>query len=249
MPGLQFSLGALSFNTGTVDANGVLWTAESLEGWDSPDIREDVIDRAFRHGQLRGTSYYSGRPMSLIGTLIGTGTVTDLRAARAALVKATDLTSSDATLTVLETPSKQCAVRRSGRLGLQQTGTHLLRFNLGLLAVDPRKYATSTTTVSIGTGATVAGTVGGDASTPTVITLTPGGSGMTLTETVSGQTMTVSTGAAVVVSSADDTVKVSGSLAFARLTAGSFIDLQGGNSFSFTTSGGSASVVYTAAWI
>lgn len=250
MSGTQVTLGTLpTFNDGIPDADGVTWLLEDLRGWDSPDLREDVSDRPFAHGQRRGTSFYGGRPLSLVGTLLGTGDIADLRSAVSRLTVATDLTDADALLTVLESPSKQCAVRRSGRPGLEWVSERLVRFDVGLLAVDPRKYATASTTVAVASGATVAGTVGGAFDTPTVITLTPGGGGMTLTETVSGQTMTVSTGAAVVVDTAKGTVKVAGALAFARLTAGGFITLRGGDAYSFTATGGSASVVYTAAWI
>lgn len=244
------TLGSLpTFNDGTPDSNGVEWWVEELTGWDSPDLREDTSPRGFRHGLIRGTSYYGGRPLGLRGALVGTGDIADLRAAVAALAKATDLTSSDATLTVLESPSKQCAVRRSGRLAINWDSPSLARFDLALLAVDPRKYATSTTTVGVGNGSTVTGTVSGDFDTPTVITLTPAVLNMTLTETVSGQTLTVASNTAVVINAADDTVRVSGALAWNRLTAGDFITLRGGDSYSFTTSGGTASIVYRAAWI
>lgn len=248
---LEITLADLpTFNDGVPDANDVEWWAAELRGWDSPDLREDTSPRGFDHGLLRGRSYYGGRPLELIGTLLGPGDDVDaIRAAKAQLIRAVDLTDTDALLTVAETPSKQVTVRRSGRVGLQQIGTHLVRFNIGLLAVDPRKYATSSTTISIGSGATVAGTVAGDADTPTVITLTPGGGGMTLTETETGQSITVSTGSAVVVNGSNRTVKVSGTLAWARLTGGTFIRLRGGDPYSFTTSGGSASVVYSAAWL
>lgn len=251
MPGVQYTLDNLpTFNSGTVDGNGVLWTASALDGWDSPDLREDVSDRPFRHGAFRGASYYGARPLTLKGTLIGPGDATTLRASRALLVRYTDLTVNDSSLVVAETPNKKCIVRRSGRLGLQQVGTHLLHFDLGLLAVDPRKYATSTTTISVPSSTPVTGTWAGDFNAlPVVITLTPGAGSMTLADSVTGATFTVTTGAAVVIDSGADTVTSGGALAFARLTTGDPTQFVGQTSYSWTATGGTASIVYSAAWI
>jgi hypothetical protein len=147
--GLGVTLDDLSFNQGSVDENGVQWHLGRLEGWDSPSLREDLDDQPLAHGAYRGTSYYGAREIGLRGTLVSPHGLEALRVAKDRLAYACDLTDTDGVLTVRETPSKQAAVRRAGRLRYAQVGQHLLRWELDLTAADPRKYATVERTLTL----------------------------------------------------------------------------------------------------
>lgn len=246
MPGLQIDLGDVEFNSGTPDSNGVLWHASALEGWDSADLREDVSDKPFAHGLDRGTSYYGGRPMTLIGTLLGTSDVTDLRAARADLINACDLTDTDGTLTVYETPTKTCQVRRSGRVGLQQTGTHLLRFNIGLLAADPRKYETAEDTITV-TSSYVTYTRPSSIDTPAKIRLEPSGSGLTVSFDGIGDVTITGTDPVTIDATTGTPYFDDLTLAWDRFISGNFINLPRVFAVKYVGSG-SAEITYREAW-
>lgn len=152
--GLAVTLGDLPFNQGP-DENGCEYYLSSIDGWDSPSLREDLDDRPLAHGAFRGTSFYGAREIGLSGVVLSPGSLPALRLAKDRLAYATDLTDADAVLLVDEAPAKQCHVRRSGRLRLAQTGEHLLRWELDLTAADPRKYAAAERTLTLRDGQSV----------------------------------------------------------------------------------------------
>lgn len=258
MSGRLITLGDLpTFNTGAV-VDGVVWKAV-LDGWDSPDLIEDVEPKAFAHGLHRGTSYYGGRPLALRGSLRGSDPDA-VAAARELLVQGTDLTDTDALLVVDETPAKQCAVRRSGRLGVKRPNPKLVMFDAGLLAADPRKYASDLEHFVVAADDTDTGTVLGMAETPVrvrteAVVYAP----LTFTDDISGLSVTISPGVGLEIDAAEGTVAeyVSGDPAWHRLDSPEFFTLRGGDAYSFTTSGGhvfgtdggSVHVYYRPAWM
>lgn len=252
--GTVVTLGSLTFNDLIPDADGVVWGMRELEGWDSAELREDLADRDQAHGQHRGASYYGGRLLVARG-LIRCPSLAAQRTARYKLLAATDLTDADATLTVQESPSKQAAVRRAGRPVVKTIGDRLLDYDIPLRAVDPRKYATSVTTITIAAGATATGTIGGGtgADTPLHVKLkSTGGAGVVFTDNISGQTVTVTAGATVVdLDTLDGTVLAGSTPAWSRVSAGTdvFFSVRGGQSYSFTATGANgAEITYRAAW-
>ncbi|MFD0177275.1 hypothetical protein ACFVGZ_35915, partial [Streptomyces rochei] len=68
LDGLRATLGGVDL--GTVDGDGVAWRLQTLEGWDSPDLRSEMTDREGDHGAWAGPVYLGARPITLGGTIV-----------------------------------------------------------------------------------------------------------------------------------------------------------------------------------
>lgn len=142
---ITYQLGALLLHG--VDADGVEWCA-NLEGWDSPDVRAATADRPFDDGLLLGDFFYGGRALKLAGGFEAPDEAT-WQAAWNRLASAADLLRVDGLLLVNESPAKQAAVRKDGRLLARRVGLGC-EFDLALLAADPRKYAQALDSETVG---------------------------------------------------------------------------------------------------
>jgi len=134
--GLVATLGTLRL--GAVDSAGVAWFLQSLEGWDSPEIRSEFTDREADHGAWASPVYLGSRPITAGGT-IDAPTQPLLEAAMDQLRVAAAL--SDTTLTVWEAVPKQATVRRSGKPLMQYLTDTKATFSVMVTAADPRRYA------------------------------------------------------------------------------------------------------------
>lgn len=145
LDGLQATLGAVGL--GTVDAQGVAWILQTLEGWDSPDVRSEYTDREGDHGAWASPVYLGARPITLAGTIIAPS--------RAALESAMDQLRaaaglSDTVLTVSETVPKQATVRRSGRPLMQYLTDTKASYSVMVTAADPRRYSAALQSLTTG---------------------------------------------------------------------------------------------------
>ena len=145
LDGLRATLGDVAL--GTVDAQGVAWNLQTLEGWDSPDVRAEFTEREADHGAWASPVYLGSRPITLGGTILAPSQAL-LETAMDQLRTAAGLT--DTLLTVWETTPKQAAVRRSGKPLLQYLTDTQASFSVLVTAADPRRYST---TLSTGTTA------------------------------------------------------------------------------------------------
>ncbi|MFF1547161.1 phage distal tail protein [Streptomyces sp. NPDC058291] len=136
--GLSATLGSVAL--GTVDASGVAWVLQTLEGWDSPDVRAEFTDREGDHGAWASPVYLGSRPITLAGTIVAPSQAL-LEAAMEQLRAAAGLT--DTQLTVWETLPKQCTVRRSGKVLLQYVTDVTASYSVMVTAEDPRRYGTT----------------------------------------------------------------------------------------------------------
>lgn len=138
LDGLQATLGDVAL--GTVDAQGVAWTLQTLEGWDSPDVRTEFTEREGDHGAWASPVYLGARPITLGGTIIAPSR-TLLEQAMDQLRTAAGL--GDTTLTVWETVPKQATVRRSGKPLMQYLTDTVATYSVLVTAADPRRYDTT----------------------------------------------------------------------------------------------------------
>lgn len=147
---MRYELGGIVFDPDAApDVNGVRWVVSELDGWDSPELRQQLLDPTSVHGRVFGESLYGSRDM----TMTGVADVPDeptLWVARNALANATNLVLAGDWLVVHETPPKKCLVRRAGRVRMRNNPDVLwVEFEVPLVAADPRKYAMDDTVVSI----------------------------------------------------------------------------------------------------
>jgi hypothetical protein len=133
--------GGLDIEFGQVDSSGVTWLWRKIDGWDSPDVQgAGVIPRSGDHGAWASPAYFAARTITL--TVTASAPTQALRdQARATLQQAVPV-SDLAYLRYDEPVPKYAWVRRSGRLTEAYPSLTDVTFTVGLVAPDPRKYAT-----------------------------------------------------------------------------------------------------------
>lgn len=152
LDGLGATLG--SVRLGAVDDAGVAWRLQTLEGWDSPDIRADFADREGDHGAWPSPVYLGARPITLGGTIVAPSR-SALETAMEQLRAAAGLT--DTVLTVWESVPKQAVVRRSGKPLMQYVTDTTATYSVMVTAADPRRYGTVLESRTTGMPATSGG--------------------------------------------------------------------------------------------
>jgi hypothetical protein len=147
--GLIYPPTGLDIEFGQTDSQGVTWLWQKLEGWDSPDVQGGgVIARSGDHGAWLAPQYYAARALTL--TVTASAPTQALRdAARAKLQQAVPV-SDLAMLRYDEPVSKYSWVRRSGRVTEKYPTLSDVTFTIGLIAPDPRKYAVTQRSLTIG---------------------------------------------------------------------------------------------------
>ena len=152
LDGRQADLGSVAL--GRVDAAGVAWHLQEMEGWDGSEVRAEYQAREFDHGSWASPVYLSERPITLAGKIVAPD-ITALDGAMEALRTAAALTAT--TLTVYEAIPKQCTVRRSGKPLIRPISDRVAEYSLLVTAADPRRYATSLQSDTTGLPATTGG--------------------------------------------------------------------------------------------
>lgn len=152
LDGLQATLGAVAL--GAVDAQGVAWHLQTLEGWDSPDVRSEFTEREGDHGSWASPVYLGSRPVTLGGTIVAPSQPL-LEQAMDQLRAAAGL--DDTTLTVWESVPKQATVRRSGKPLMQYVTDVTATYSVMVTAADPRRYGTILQSGSTGLPVTTGG--------------------------------------------------------------------------------------------
>lgn len=145
LDGMQATLGTVTL--GAIDSQGVAWYLQSLEGWDSPDVRSEFSERDGDHGAWASPVYLGARPITLGGTIVAPSRAL-LEQAMDQLRAAAGLT--DTVLVVQETTPKQAIVRRSGKPLVQYVTDTTATYNVLVTAADPRRYGTSLQTATTG---------------------------------------------------------------------------------------------------
>lgn len=153
---VALTLGALTFNGANLTASGVAGSTvycTDVEGWDSPELRQTLIEAAAQHGGVYVENRYGWRRMALKGVAIpasgvDVSTLDDFIAGELN-------TPSGKTLTVHEAVPKITTVRRAG-LYLSRRRFHRIEFEVELVAADPRKYSETAkqATITVPAGST-----------------------------------------------------------------------------------------------
>lgn len=154
------------------DANfvGFLDPSES-SGLDSPEVREDLSARVEDDGAIQGNNYYGQRTVVLTGLLRGS-TPTQRNERFAKLQMAANALRGDAELKF--TPAggveSYLKVRKNG--ALRSTGGFAKKFQLPLVAADPRIYSSALHTLTKAINVVAEPVNEGSGPTPAIIELT-----------------------------------------------------------------------------
>lgn len=149
--GCQFALGGITIN-GSTDANGCDWLLTSESGWfASPAIKTARVDKPAARGVFRGNEFRGGRVIVLQGVLSATNNVAALRAAVRTLLGICPDPHQQYPLTVTEESgySSYTNVVLDGEILTTPVGPYSVIFSIQLVAPDPRKFATTPTTVAV----------------------------------------------------------------------------------------------------
>lgn len=125
---------------GTTDANSVQWIVSGLDGDGGPPMHGQVVPSAGDHGGWATPQFAGPRLLTLTVTAMAP-TVAARDVARAQIYGALPI-SDLATLRIDEPIPKQMLVRRSGEIPETKLTDTDVRFTIGLVAPDPRKYST-----------------------------------------------------------------------------------------------------------
>lgn len=145
-----YTLGGITFNNGTADANGTRWWA-SIDGWESADADVEAEPREAEHGADFIPGYYVGRTITLEGAAVATS-LAALKTSRDALAAAVGKVMATSLLVVADPVPTQAQVYRVDRLRWRPVSRTMAEFSVILKAPDPRRYSTTVTTTPMGAG-------------------------------------------------------------------------------------------------
>lgn len=166
---LRIDYGTLTMNTGTADASGSLWYVNAMDGWDSPDVRQDTADPTAADGASLLEGYYGARVVQLTGIIKSPSEAVFWASYNGFLGMSANLRSTLA-LKVYETTPKVVNVVRYGKPKIALQGSYA-EFDIQFLATDPRKYEATATQVTINASNTQVITYNGNYSSfPTIVT-------------------------------------------------------------------------------
>jgi hypothetical protein len=214
--GIIYSAAGLDIEFGKTDSNGITWLWQKIEGWDGPDVQgAGVIPRSGDHGAWASPQFYAARTMTL--TVTASAPSQSLRDTARGLLQQAVPVSDLAQLRYDEPVPKFTWVRRSGKLTEAYPTLADVTFTVGLVAPDPRKYAMTQRSATIGLSPTGAGggmvepfavpftlqasaapgattaINGGSFETPPVVVVSGPVTAPTLANTATGQTVSWST--------------------------------------------------------
>lgn len=124
---------------GSTDANGVDWLWMSIQGWDSPGVVGQVVQRASDHGGWATEQYFTPRTFTV--TVQASAPTQALRdTARASLQQVLPVNEM-CTLVYGEPIPKMMQCRRSGQILETYPDLVDVQFQCVMVAPDPRKYS------------------------------------------------------------------------------------------------------------
>lgn len=126
---------------------GVL-VPEECSGLDSAETRESAAERTEQDGAIQGSNWYGKRPVILAGELRGGGTVLRNEAA-ARVMRASNAMRRDATLVWTPDGGEQVFVKGRRAQPTRITGNWNKKFQIAVMAADPRIYSTTLTTGTV----------------------------------------------------------------------------------------------------
>lgn len=141
----------------TTDAQGTgrKWAlTEELDGWDSAEVQQQMIELQAKHGVAIPSIYLRQRAVVLGGVCKATGEDDFYDAWDYLMGIATDFTGFN--LQVTEGAKQRfCIVKLGGRAKRSRAGVNSFQFSLPLVAEDPRKYNVSQSSQAFTSGQTL----------------------------------------------------------------------------------------------
>lgn len=191
------TLGGQVLNSPMTDVYGIAWIVYALDGWDSPDVRTTQTNRAGDDGQFVEPSYYGGRLLIAHGHIYASSVFPTAAASAQALMDARDRLFAAWNLTrgtlspfiVNEARPKCCYVQRLQGCKAAPVNAVGFDFEGHFLAPDPRKYDPFPSTAVIPLNGTATVINQGIFESRPVITVAGPCTGVTLSNTTTGQTL------------------------------------------------------------
>lgn len=136
---IAVTLNGVGMNTNNPDVDGALWYVTDMQGWDSPEIRQNRLDPDLVDGTKITQSRWGARVVSLTGVCKTTSETDFWIAYNKITVLATPF--ADVTLAVFEgNTAKMLDVRLATPAKIAIRGGLAFDWSLTLIAENPHKY-------------------------------------------------------------------------------------------------------------
>jgi len=162
-------------NTDAADADGNVWSVESVDGWDAPDQRQQELAPTGQHGSNLTGIYAEGRRIVITGAVEASSQSGAWVAHSRITAALPGLLGSGDVLVFEPGTTKSLTVKRSGKPRITDPVMHYLAFSLTLLAEYPWKRSLTSVTVAVAAGATVPFTATGSFPAEVQVTTTSAG--------------------------------------------------------------------------
>ena len=149
---LRIDLFGIECNTDVPDANGVLWNAGPLNGWNSPSVRSERTMATGRSGTVLLDERHSERVLEVPGWI--TAPTQDAAWEAYNQLSVMPGLGSSGLVTVYEPTPKSLLVRQAEEPRAPEPVNSWFEFLLTLVALTPYKSSLSAVTTSIAPGAT-----------------------------------------------------------------------------------------------
>lgn len=136
------------FNDSTSPNYAGVLIPEECSGLDSAEVRENLTDRTEQDGSIQGDQFYGKRPIVLTGEIPATSAI-ERNEMLARLKRASNAMRKDAALMWQPSGGENQFVKCRRQQPLRVTGNWLKKFQLSLVAADPRLYSTTLYTGTI----------------------------------------------------------------------------------------------------
>lgn len=136
------------FNDDTSPYYSGILIPDECSGLDGAEVRENAADRTEMDGSIQGDQFYGKRPVVLTGVMPATST-TSRNEMEARIKRASNAMRSDATLVWTPDGGESMFTRLRRQVRPQISGGWLKKFQLSLVAADPRLYSTALYTASV----------------------------------------------------------------------------------------------------
>lgn len=137
------------FNDSTSPYYAGILVPDECSGLDGAEVRENMADRTEQDGAIQGDQFFGKRPVVLTGVIPATTTV-ERNEMEARIKRACNAMRADATLTWTPDGGEQMFTKlRKQTRSPMISGGWLKKFQIAMVAADPRLYSTVLTSASV----------------------------------------------------------------------------------------------------
>lgn len=176
---------SIDMNNGVADGNGALWYVETMQGWDSPEVRSEAIPRPGQHGTVSVEGLYSERTIEINGVCKAPSEAAFYNSWYYLSNQTNYMGRNSFVFSVEEDVHRRCLVRRAGKLRMEHIGVGAFRFTVTMRADDPMKYSVTLNTLGINASTPTPVSNAGTMRTYPIITMDGTGT-PTITNTTTG---------------------------------------------------------------